>query len=100
MSVGGTPPGSTRGMLSHRSRGIDSLQTPRRQPVDGRAGIAVLRVLDLHVPPALAVALLPMVMDHPTYAYPFSVGIGTLSMTLWFRGWKALATRHFPDHPT
>src|SRR5262249_13053595 len=63
------------------------------------AGIAVLRVLDLHVPPALAVALLPMVMDHPSYAYPFSVGIGTLSMTLWFRGWKALAPRHLPGHP-
>ena len=30
-------------------------------------GIIVLRVFDLHVPPALAVALLPMVMDHPTY---------------------------------
>jgi hypothetical protein len=63
------------------------------------AGIAVLRVLDLHVPPGLAVALLPMVMDHPTYAYPFSVGIGTLAMTLWFRGWKAVATRPFPGHP-
>ena len=63
------------------------------------AGIAVLRVLRLHVPPALAVALLPMVMDHPTYAYPFSVGIGTLSMTLWFRGWKAVASKHFPAHP-
>jgi hypothetical protein len=63
------------------------------------AGIAVLRVLDLHVPPGLAVALLPMVMDRPTYAYPFSVGIGTLSMTLWFRGWKVLATRQYPGHP-
>jgi hypothetical protein len=47
-------------------------------------GILVLRLLDLHVPPALAVALLPLVMDHPTIAYPFSVGIGTLMMTLWF----------------
>jgi hypothetical protein len=47
-------------------------------------GIAVLRTFDLHVPPALAVALLPMVMDHPTVIYPFSVGIGTLTCTLWF----------------
>ena len=47
-------------------------------------GIVVLRVLDLHVPPALAVALLPMVMDKPGIAYPFSVGIGTLALTLWF----------------
>ena len=47
-------------------------------------GILVLRVLDLHVPPALAVALLPMVMNQPTIAYPISVGIGTLLLTLWF----------------
>jgi hypothetical protein len=47
-------------------------------------GIFVLRLFDLHVPPAFAVALLPMVMHHPTIAYPFSVGAGTLLMTLWF----------------
>ena len=47
-------------------------------------GIVVLRVFDLHVPPALAVALLPMVMNKPTLMYPVSVGIGTLAMTLWF----------------
>ena len=52
-------------------------------------GIVVLRVFDLHVPPALAVALLPMVMDHPSYAYPFSVASGTLLLTLWFLAWKA-----------
>ena len=47
-------------------------------------GMLVLRIFDLHVPPALAVALLPFVMASPTVAYPLSVGIGTLSMTLWF----------------
>ena len=47
-------------------------------------GILVLRVFDLHVPPALAVALLPFVMASPTVAYPVSVGIGTLLMTIWF----------------
>jgi len=47
-------------------------------------GIVVLRLFDLHVPPALAVALLPLVMHSPTTAYAFSVGIGTLLMTLWF----------------
>jgi hypothetical protein len=52
-------------------------------------GILVLRVLDLHVPPALAVALLPMVMSQPTIAYPFSVGIGTLLLTLWFLFYRA-----------
>jgi hypothetical protein len=47
-------------------------------------GIAVLRMLDLHVPPALAVGLLPMVMAHPTAAYPFAVGLGTTLASAWF----------------
>jgi hypothetical protein len=47
-------------------------------------GIAVLRTLDLHVPPALAVALLPMVMNAPPAAYPIAVGIGTTLASIWF----------------
>jgi hypothetical protein len=47
-------------------------------------GITALRLFDLHVPPALAVALLPQVMASPTIAYPFSVGAGTLMMSFWF----------------
>ena len=47
-------------------------------------GIVVLRLFNLHVPPALAVGLIPFVMDSPTIAYPISVGLGTLLMTLWF----------------
>jgi hypothetical protein len=57
-------------------------------------GIAVLRLFDLHVPPALAVALLPFVMDHPTIAYPISVGIGTLMMTLWFLLYQSFFRRY------
>lgn len=56
-------------------------------------GILVLRAFDLHVPPALAVALLPLVMDSPTIAYPFAVGIGTLLMTLWFLLYQRLQYR-------
>jgi hypothetical protein len=47
-------------------------------------GIIVLRTVDLHVPPALAVALLPLVMTNPTIVYPFAVGLGTLLLTGWF----------------
>lgn len=53
-------------------------------------GIAVLRFFDLHIPPALAIALLPMVMDHPTIWYPISVGIGTAMLTLWFLSYARL----------
>lgn len=54
-------------------------------------GIIILRGFDLHVPPALAVALLPLVMDSPTIAYPLSVGAGTLLMTLWFLAYQRAA---------
>jgi hypothetical protein len=54
-------------------------------------GIAALRIFDLHVPPAIAVALLPQVMASPTIAYPLSVGIGTLLMTFWFLFYRSLA---------
>ncbi len=47
-------------------------------------GMAVLQALRVHVPPALAVALLPMVMEAPTLWYPCSVAMGTLALTLWF----------------
>jgi len=59
------------------------------------SGVLVLRVFDLHVPPALAVALLPFVMvsPTPTIAYPFSVGVGTLLMTLWFLAYQSLFAR-------
>jgi hypothetical protein len=45
------------------------------------------------VPPALAVALLPQVMDSPTIAYPVSVAIGTLLMTFWFLLYQRLELR-------
>jgi hypothetical protein len=47
-------------------------------------GIIVLRTLDLHMPPALAIALLPLVMTNPTIIYPFAVGLGTLFLVGWF----------------
>lgn len=54
-------------------------------------GTAVLRAFDLHVPPALAVALLPLVMDQPTLAYPFAVGLGTTLLSLWFLAYQRLS---------
>jgi hypothetical protein len=47
----------------------------------------VLQILQVHVPPALAVALLPMVMEEPTLRYPCAVGLGTLTLTVWFWCW-------------
>jgi hypothetical protein len=44
-------------------------------------GVVVLRAFDVHMPPALAVGLIPLVMNRPTWIYPISVAIGTLALT-------------------
>jgi hypothetical protein len=62
-------------------------------------GIVTLRLFDLHVPPALAVALLPQVIDSPAIAYPFSVGAGTLMMSLWFLLYGSLADARLAKDP-
>jgi hypothetical protein len=46
--------------------------------------IAILRAFKVHMPPALAVGLLPFVMTAPNIRYPTSVGIGTVALTLCF----------------
>ncbi len=48
------------------------------------AGIAILRLLRLRMPPVLAVGLIPFVIPSPTYLYAVSVCIGTLALTVWF----------------
>jgi hypothetical protein len=53
-------------------------------------GVAVLRVFRLHIPPALAVGLLPMVIPHPTYNFPLAVAAGTALLTASFLIWQAL----------
>ena len=60
-------------------------------------GIAVLRVLRLHVPPALAVALLPMVMTRPTILYPLAVAIGTALAAAWFALFSKWNERRAPN---
>ncbi len=47
-------------------------------------GIVVLRVLKIHMPPALAVGLIPLIIDEPSIKYPISVGIGTGALTFAF----------------
>ncbi|MGB5098126.1 MAG: HPP family protein [Porticoccaceae bacterium] len=53
-------------------------------------GILILRAFDLHVPPALAVGLLPFVIPAVDYRFAASVGIGTLSLTMLFLIWRRL----------
>jgi hypothetical protein len=59
-------------------------------------GVVMLRVFDLHVPPALAVALLPQVMEAPTILYPLSVAIGTSMLSGAFIAYHGFATPSLP----
>jgi CBS-domain-containing membrane protein len=46
--------------------------------------IGVLRLVDLHIPPALAVALIPQIMPAPDWRYPVSVTAGTALLVVVF----------------
>jgi hypothetical protein len=59
-------------------------------------GIAVLRVFNLHVPPVLAVGLLPFVIVRPNYEFPIVVAAGTLLLTLLFLLWRRLNSPKAP----
>jgi hypothetical protein len=75
------------GFLSWKFLGVTPLAA-----ASGMAwGIAVLRAFDLHVPPALAVALLPLVMDSPTPTYPVAVGLGTALLSIWFLAYQRIS---------
>ena len=50
------------------------------------AGIVLLRVFDLHMPPVMAVGLLPAVMVAPGWKFPLAVLLGTVALTLVFLG--------------
>jgi hypothetical protein len=61
------------------------------------AGIAVLRLLDLHVPPALAVGLLPFVIPHPGLQFALAVTLGTVVQTGVLLAWRRIAPPARPD---
>ena len=59
-------------------------------------GIGTLRIFRLHMPPALAVALLPLVMNQPSLIYPLAVGAGTAMAVGWFAVFELWVARRRP----
>ncbi len=57
--------------------------------------VGVLRLFELHMPPALAIGILPFVIESPDYRYPLSVFLGTVVLTLSHLGLKRLRTSRF-----
>ena len=59
-------------------------------------GVVALRIFDVHMPPALAIGLIPLVMDAPDIKYPLSVAVGTIVLTgsclVWWRIARAFAS--------
>ncbi len=53
----------------------------------------ILRLLEVYVPPALAVGLLPFVIAHPGWSFPLAVLLGTALQVGIFALWRALAGR-------
>jgi hypothetical protein len=53
-------------------------------------GVIALRIFDVHMPPVLAVALLPLVMESPDWKYPLSVAAGTTTLTVLFLVWRRI----------
>jgi hypothetical protein len=56
--------------------------------------VVILRLFEVHMPPALAVGLLPFVMTAPDYRFPLSVLLGTVALTLYFFGYRRLRQRY------
>ncbi len=56
-------------------------------------GTLVCRIFRLHVPPVLAIGLLPMVMPHPDYRFPLAVGSGTFVLSMTFMSYRYLSAR-------
>jgi hypothetical protein len=52
--------------------------------------IGILRAFKVHMPPALAVGILPFVIAAPNFWYPVSVTIGTIALTLYSVGYARL----------
>jgi hypothetical protein len=57
-------------------------------------------VFNLHVPPALAVGLLPFVIQRPNYEFPVVVAVGTLLLTMLFLLWHKIIWRSGDEDST
>jgi hypothetical protein len=52
--------------------------------------IIILRRFEVHMPPALAVGLLPFVIKMPNYKFPISVFLGTIALVLYCFGYRRI----------
>lgn len=63
------------------------------------ASMFIIRLFRLHAPPAVAVGLLPFVIEHPDFNFPLSVGLGTLLLVVAFFIYRHFLFKARPAHP-
>lgn len=63
------------------------------------SGVLALRLLRLHMPPALAIGLLPLVINSPSIKYPVSVAIGAGALTLGYQFYQRSLSGRGHRHP-
>lgn len=54
---------------------------------------AVLFLLRIHLPPAMAVGLIPLIVPHPSFTYPLAVASGTLLLTFCYFCYRRVVDR-------
>ncbi len=74
------------GLLAYRYIGTEGVRGVAAVAVTVAVSILLLRLFRMHLPPALAVGLLPFVMTAPNGWYPVSVGLGTTTLAVFFLG--------------
>ncbi len=70
--------------------------TPAAVMLSMTGGVLLLRLFRLHVPPALAVGLLPFVLPQVDGRFPLAVGGGTLLLAGLFLLWRRARTESTP----
>ena len=56
-------------------------------------GICILQLTRLHAPPALAVCLIPQIMEEPSWNYPFAVGSGCMILVGVYSVYRSVLLR-------
>lgn len=59
------------------------------------AGILILRAFDLHMPPALAIGLIPQILEKPGWNYPLAVLGGSIVLAFVFLSYRSVLRRNW-----
>lgn len=59
--------------------------------------MSIIRTFGLHAPPAVAVGLLPFVIEHPDFWFPLAVGVGTSLLAGTFIIYRIFVLNKIPD---